>query len=61
MSLYIKCGGNVDAYDKEPIEDYYGLRRLTQSTSCRADESILSLESAVMSRFGILTDVFTQD
>ena len=37
----------VDAYDKEPIGDYYGLR-------CRADESIVALEEAVKSRFGSL-------
>lgn len=37
----------VDAYDKEPIGDYYGLR-------CRADEAIMSLEEAVMNRFGNL-------
>ena len=37
----------VDAYDKEPIGDYYGLR-------CRADEAVLSLEEAVKSRFGSL-------
>ena len=37
----------VDAYDKEPIGDYYGLR-------CRADESIVALEEAVKRRFGSL-------
>jgi len=37
----------VDAYDKEPIGDYYGLR-------CRADEAIHSLEDAVRTRFGSL-------
>jgi putative transposase len=37
----------VDAYDKEPIGDYYGLR-------CRADEAVLSLEEAVRVRFGTL-------
>ena len=37
----------VDAYDKEPIGDYYGLR-------CRADESMVALEEAVKSRFGSL-------
>jgi len=37
----------VDAFDKEPIGDHYGLR-------CRADESILSLENAVQNRFGNL-------
>lgn len=37
----------IDAYDKEPIGDNYGLR-------CRADEAILSLEEAVKTRFGDL-------
>lgn len=37
----------VDAYDKEPIGDYYGLR-------CRADEAVHSLEDAVRTRFGSL-------
>lgn len=37
----------VDAYDKEPIGDYYGLR-------CRADEAVHSLEEAVKTRFGSL-------
>lgn len=37
----------VDAYDKEPIGDYYGLR-------CRADEAIHSLEDAVRTRFDSL-------
>lgn len=37
----------VDAYDKEPIGDYYGLR-------CRAKEAIYSLEQAVEKRFGSL-------
>jgi putative transposase len=35
----------VDAFDKEPIGDHYGLR-------CRANEAIISLEEAVKSRFG---------
>ncbi len=35
----------VDAYDKEPVGDYYGLR-------CRADEAVVSLEEAVKTRFG---------
>ncbi len=38
----------VDVFDKEPIGDYYGLR-------CRADEAICSLEEAVKTRFGNLT------
>jgi putative transposase len=38
----------VDAFDKEPIGDCYGLR-------CRAKEAIISLEDAVKSRFGSLT------
>lgn len=37
----------VDAFDKEPIGDYYGLR-------CRAEEAIHSLEDAVLTRFGNL-------
>jgi putative transposase len=37
----------VDAYDKEPMGDYYGLR-------CRAEEAVLSLEEAVRERFGSL-------
>jgi len=37
----------VDAYDKEPIGDYYGLR-------CRTDEAVHSLENAVRMRFGSL-------
>lgn len=37
----------VDAYDKEPIGDYYGLR-------CRADEAVHNLEEAVKTRFGSL-------
>ena len=37
----------VDAYDKEPIGDYYGLR-------CRTDEAVHSLEDAVRMRFGSL-------
>lgn len=37
----------IDAHDKEPIGDYYGLR-------CRADEAIHSLEDAVRTRFGSL-------
>jgi putative transposase len=37
----------IDAYDKEPIGDYYGLR-------CRADEAVYSLEDAVKTRFGSL-------
>jgi transposase InsO family protein len=37
----------VDAFDKEPIGDYYGLR-------CRADEAVHSLEEAVFTRFGNL-------
>ena len=38
----------VDAFDKEPIGDCYGLR-------CRAKEAIISLEDAVKSRFNSLT------
>jgi putative transposase len=37
----------VDAFDKEPIGDCYGLR-------CRAKEAIVSLEDAVKLRFGSL-------
>jgi len=40
----------VDAYDKEPIGDYYGLR-------CRAEEAVYSLEEAVKTRFGSLKSV----
>jgi len=40
----------IDAYDKEPIGDYYGLR-------CRAEEAIHSLEEAVKTRFGSLEPV----
>jgi len=43
----------VDAYDKEPIGDYYGLR-------CRAEEAIFSLEEAVKTRFGSLETVSHQ-
>lgn len=40
----------VDAYDKEPIGDHYGLRS-------RAQEAIGSLEDAVKNRFGSLETV----
>lgn len=40
----------IDAYDKEPIGDYYGLR-------CRSEEAIHSLEDAVQNRFGSLEPV----
>lgn len=40
----------VDAFDKDPIGDYYGLR-------CRAEEAIHSLEESVKTRFGSLEPV----